>query len=90
MKLKISKQALKVIERLDAKQCRQVALSVLALTVKPEPHDSQPLKGAKNGERRLDIGEYRVIYAVSGEDVEVLVVDKRNDDRAYEVWERRK
>ncbi|MBR8137199.1 type II toxin-antitoxin system RelE family toxin [Burkholderia cenocepacia] len=90
MKLKISKQAYKALGKLDAKQFRQVMLAVLALTTNPMPNDSAPLKGAKNGERRKDVGEYRVIYATVGEDLEVLVIASRNDDDVYKVWERQK
>jgi len=89
MNLKITKQALKACEKLDAKQYRQVVSAILSLMSNPEPHDSQPLKGASRGERRLDIGEYRVVYAVEESDViEVLVVGKRNDDDVYKLWER--
>jgi mRNA interferase RelE/StbE len=36
------------------------------------------------------VGEYRVIYAIDGELVEVLVVGKRNDDDMYKLWDRMK
>lgn len=88
MNLQLSKQALRAIEKLDAKQYRQVVSSVMRLTTEPEPHDSALMRGANRGERRLDVGEYRVIYTVAGETVEVLVIGKRNDDEVYKQWER--
>jgi len=88
MNLRMTKQALKACQSLDAKQYRQVVTAMLALLSNPEPHDSQPLRGATRGERRLDAGEYRVIYAIAGETVEVLVVGKRNGDEVYKIWQR--
>ncbi|SOE95155.1 mRNA interferase RelE/StbE [Burkholderia sp. D7] len=90
MNLDMTKQALKVAKKLDAKQFRQVISAVLALMENPEPHDSQILKGASRGERRIDVGEYRVIYAVKDNLVEVLVIGQRNDDDVYKIWERMK
>ncbi|MFJ1259017.1 type II toxin-antitoxin system RelE/ParE family toxin [Cupriavidus sp. CuC1] len=90
MNLKITKQAIKFCNTLDAKQYRQVHSAILGLLSNPQPHDSQPLKGASNGERRLDVGEYRIIYAVGEELVDVMVVGKRNDDDVYKLWERMK
>jgi mRNA interferase RelE/StbE len=34
------------------------------------------------------VGEYRVIYRISGDTVEVLLVGKRNDDEVYKDWKR--
>lgn len=91
MHLKMTKQALKACSKLDAKQYRQVVSAILGLMNNPEPHDSQQLQGASRGERRLDVGEYRVIYAVEGDElIDVLVVGKRNDDDVYKLWERLK
>lgn len=88
MNLSMTKTALKAAKKLDAKQFRQVVSAVLSLLDNPEPHDSQLLKGAGRGERRIDVGEYRVIYAVAGDLVEVLVIGQRNDDDVYKIWER--
>ena len=90
MNLDMTKQALKAAKKLDAKQFRQVISAVLALMENPEPHDSQILKGASRGERRIDVGEYRVIYAVKDNLLEVLVIGQRNDDDVYKIWERMK
>jgi mRNA-degrading endonuclease RelE of RelBE toxin-antitoxin system len=37
-----------------------------------------------------DAGEYRIVYAVSDDTVEVLVIGKRNDAQVYKQWERMK
>jgi mRNA interferase RelE/StbE len=88
MNLSMTKTALKAAKKLDAKQFRQVLSAVLSLLENPEPHDSQLLKGGGHSERRIDVGEYRVIYAVAGDLVEVLVIGQRNDDDVYKIWER--
>ncbi|MGS0979313.1 type II toxin-antitoxin system RelE family toxin [Burkholderia glumae] len=90
LKLEMTKQALKACAKLDAKQYRQVVSAVLGLLTNPEPHDSQQMRGATRGERRLDVGEYRVVYAVNGDVVEVLVIGNRNDGDVYKQWERSK
>jgi mRNA interferase RelE/StbE len=87
-KLKITKDAAKAWEALDAKQCRQVGRSIINLLEESRPHDSQSLKGAKKGERRVDVGEYRIIYCDDVDNVEVLVIGKRDGSEAYKLWER--
>jgi mRNA interferase RelE/StbE len=88
MQLRISKQALKFLNGLDAKQYRQVGSAILGLLGNPLPHDSSMLKGGRVGDRRTDIGEYRIIYSVDGNLVEILLVGKRNGDEIYRLWER--
>lgn len=89
-KLKITKDAAKAWEALDAKQYKQVGKAIIGLMGNPTPADSQSLKGAKNGERRQDVGEYRIVYCNTEDAIEVLVVGKRNDDNVYKLWERLK
>jgi mRNA interferase RelE/StbE len=90
MKLRMTNQALKAVEKLDAKQYRQVVGAILRLLKNSEPHDSKQLTGAKNRERRSDAGEYRIIYCHDGEVVEILVAGKRNYVSAYKLWKRSK
>lgn len=56
-KLQFTKQALDFFEQLDAKQYRQIGKTVFRLLADAEPADSQVLKGAAHGERRVDVGE---------------------------------
>lgn len=88
MKLEITKQAKKALAALDAKQYKQVGTAVIGLLSNPEPHDSAVLKNASRGERRIDVGEYRIIYSLADDTVEVLVIGKRNDDEVYDIWKR--
>jgi mRNA interferase RelE/StbE len=83
--LDYSRDAVKFLDSLPAKQYKQVAKKVLDLSKNPLPNDSILLKGYEN-RRRADIGEYRIIYEIvkqSPSTVAILVIDKRNDDTAY-------
>jgi len=84
----MTKQALKFLAGLDAKQYKQVGTTVFSLLNNPEPHDSSQLQGATRGERRVDVGEYRIVYSHNDTQVDVLVIGKRNDDEVYKFWKR--
>jgi mRNA interferase RelE/StbE len=88
-KLRISKSAAKTWAGLDPKQYKQVGRAIIGLLSDSRPHDSEALKGAKSGERRVDSGEYRIIYEDSEDEVTILVVGKRNDDEVYKIWGRK-
>lgn len=90
LKIAITNDADKSLSGLQAKQFKQVASAIFRLLRNPEPHDSVQLKGATRGERRVDVGEYRIVYSVAGDTVQILVIGKRNDDEVYRVWERMK
>ena len=88
--LKISRDAEKAWSGLQAKQYKQIGNTILALLKDPAPPDSLLLKGATRGERRVDIGEFRVIYTFDDDVVSVLVIGKRNDNEVYKLWNRKK
>jgi mRNA interferase RelE/StbE len=79
--IRITKDVRKFLDRLDAKQFKQVVNKMLSLMVDPEPNDSALLKGYDY--RRTDIGEFRIVYTFDEEVVSVAVVGKRNDGEVY-------
>ena len=85
--LKVSRQAGRFIKTLPPKQYKQVVSTMLALLNTPNPHDSKQLKGSKDKNRRVDSGEYRIVYRVEGEKLLVLIIGKRNDDDVYKILE---
>ena len=87
MKLRITKAARDFLSELRAKQFRQVVMAILQLLTDPHPHDSKQLKGYPY--HRVDVGEYRVVYEVEGDEVHVVLVGKRNDDEVYRLLKRR-
>jgi len=86
-KLEVTKAAGKFLESLPPKQFRQVVLSVLKLRQNPEPNDSRQLIGS-DSYRRVDIGEYRVIYRFETDTVYIALIGKRNDDEVYKKFGR--
>ena len=64
-------------------------LKILALCSDPKPSDSQRLKGSAEGYSRADFGEYRIIYRVEGDVLEVHLIGKRNDDEVYRQFARK-
>ena len=87
--LRLSRQAGRFIKTLPPKQYKQVVATMLALLKNPEPHDSRLLKGSAAVNRRVDIGEYRVVYRAEDENLLVLVIGKRNDAEIYRLLDRR-
>ncbi|MFP4305733.1 MAG: type II toxin-antitoxin system RelE family toxin [Desulfococcaceae bacterium] len=81
-KIDITKSAGKFIKKLPAKQYRQVVGTMLGLRENPMPHDSKQLSGYPEY-RRVDIGEYRIVYRTDVDTVYIAVVGKRNDDEIY-------
>ena len=84
--LSLSLSALKFLETLPPKQYRQVVRTLFALLRTPEPQDSTPLKGFPY--RRVDIGEYRILYRAEGHTLRVPLIGKRNDDEIYHALRR--
>lgn len=72
------------LKGLQPKIAAQIAKKVLSLNVEPLPADSKKLKGYLDL-YRVDSGEYRIVYRFSPDEdlVEVILVDKRNDDEVY-------
>ena len=81
LKLDITNDCLKFLRTLDPKQFRQVVTTLFNLLRTPDPHDSASLAGSPF--RRVDIGEYRIVYRVEGELLKVPLIGKRNDDEVY-------
>ncbi|WP_226889117.1 type II toxin-antitoxin system RelE family toxin [Nostoc sp. MG11] len=62
---------------------KQVMTKILLLAEDPRPQDYKQLKGY-SGVYRVDQGEYRIIYKILEDAIEVFRVGKRNDDEVYE------
>jgi mRNA interferase RelE/StbE len=86
-KLDITKTAGKFLEKLPPKQFRQIVRTIFKLREVPEPHDSKQLFGHPEF-RRVDIGEYRIIYRVDNDAVKICLIGKRNDREIYRRFKR--
>jgi mRNA interferase RelE/StbE len=80
--LDYTRDFLKALNSLPAKHFKQVVTKALALTSEPFPSDSKALHGHE-GLFRIDSGEYRIVYAVMEDAVQIILVGKRNDDEVY-------
>lgn len=88
MKINLDQSVHDFLAELDAKRYRQVCQRLLGLCRAPLPHDSRHLSGHP-GLRRVDVGEFRIVYTVAGDTVEVILVGRRNDDEVYRELRRR-
>lgn len=79
--LDLSNKARKSLEGLEIKQFKQVAMKMLSLLRDPFPNDSEKLTGSEY--RRVDIGEYRIVYNVKEDVVQILAIGERNDGTVY-------
>lgn len=87
-KLDYTKDFLKELVSLPARHFKQVVTKALALTGEPFPPDSKALHGHE-ALYRIDSGEYRIVYAVTEDTVQIIIVGKRNDDAVYRQLERK-
>jgi mRNA interferase RelE/StbE len=86
LKINLSRQAAKYLKKLPDKQAKQVATKLTELIQNPYPQDSLKLKGYPY--HRVDIGEYRAVYYLDSEILEILLIYKRNDDEIYKKLKR--
>ncbi len=86
-RLDLTRDALKFLDELPPRQFKQVTTTILGLLREPEPHDARLLKGYDY--RRVDVGEYRVIYDFAEEEIRVLLIGQRNDDAVYQALRRK-
>lgn len=65
------------------KQAGQISLKIFELLKNPAPPDSELLRRTSGSFLRADVGEFRIVYRVLEETVQVLLVGRRNDDEIY-------
>jgi mRNA interferase RelE/StbE len=83
----LSRQAAAFLESLPTKPARQIAEKLLLLANDPQALPSELLKGY-SPMRRIRAGEYRIIYTVDDQTIQVRLIGKRNDDEIYKALER--
>lgn len=89
MTIDLSKPARAFLEDLPSKQYKQVVDRVLGLSVNQNPHDSRHLSGHP-GYKRIDQGEYRIIFCIQEKIVRIACIGKRNDDEVYQQINRKR
>lgn len=81
-------EAQEFIDGLDKKRAAQLANAIDRLCANPHPGKCRKLKGL-GGYFRVRAGDYRIIYEVDGESLNVVLVDTRHDDEVYRALERK-
>ena len=84
--LDLGSRARRFVNKLPPKQFEQVDRKITTLRETPFPQDAKRLKGMDW--YRVDIGEYRIIYSVRGNVLDVPLIGKRNDDEVYKKLKR--
>ena len=84
--LALANRAAKFLNKLPPKQAGQVGCKIQELLAFPFPHDSKRIVGFDW--YRTDIGEYRIVYNVRGDILDVPLIGKRNDDEVYKKLKR--
>ena len=75
MRIKYSKNALKFLAKMEAKQVQRIRAAVSGLTKSPPEGDMKPLGGYSDGRMRLRVGGWRVIFRFGQEnEIEILLV----------------
>lgn len=88
LKIRFSKDAEKALRHVHPKHQRQMALKIAELRQsKGMIPDEKKLKGYPY--KRIDVGEYRIIYEIEGGTLSILLVGKRNDDEIYRKFSRK-
>lgn len=87
LKLDLTRDALDFLDSLPGKQYKQVVGALFDLLKIPEPHDAKKLIGYPY--RRVDVGEYRIVYDIKNDTVRVFLIGKRNDDAVYKALKRK-
>lgn len=68
-----AQSALKSLRKLDRGAAQRIVRVIDALAHEPRPHGCKQLKGG-DGEMRIRVGDYRVVYDVADDEVVILVL----------------
>lgn len=79
LKITISKQALKVLQKMQPKQARRIRDVIKLIAENPERDDLDIKKMVNMDAYRVRVGQYRVIYSEDGHILDVIRVGVRGD-----------
>lgn len=79
--IRIKKSAVEELARIPSNDRVRVIRAIDHL--KDHPHSGGSLKGEYRGIRRIRVGDYRVLYEVSDEDLIILVIRVATREEAY-------
>ncbi|MDR0819726.1 MAG: type II toxin-antitoxin system RelE/ParE family toxin [Oscillospiraceae bacterium] len=79
MKIQIDHDAEKYLTRLNSETKERIRLAISGIMKTPPEGDIKPLRGKLNGKHRLRVGNLRIIYARSPEQLEIIKILPRGD-----------
>lgn len=85
--IQYTNDVVKFVKSLETKPARQIYEKMFALGQDPRPQNSTPLVAYK-GYRRMRVGDFRVIYFIGTELINIVLVDARGDDEVYRSLDR--
>ena len=87
--LNLTKDVLKFLRGIERKHAGQLALKILSLLENPAAPDVKRLQGTLSEYLRADAGEYRLIFRILGNELQIILIGKRNDDEVYKELNRK-
>ena len=78
LKLAIKRSVLKDLRSFPKDVRGRAALSILELATSPSPSGVEKIKGYERL-YRIRVGDYRIVYEITGEDVIIVAVGHRKD-----------
>lgn len=82
-----SRQAAEFLEAIPEKHAGQIVRRIVGFAETPKVVPAEALRGYP-GVMRLKAGEYRVIFSIFGEVMQIRLIDRRNDDEIYKALRR--
>jgi mRNA interferase RelE/StbE len=86
LKVNLSKASVKFLKTLPAKEGQQCALKIQELRKTSMSQDVKKLKAYPY--YRCASGEFRIVFEIQKDTLEIILVDKRNDDQVYKKLKR--
>ncbi len=79
----LSRQARRFLKRVHPKHGDRITRKITELSENPNPPDAKQLKGKAAAYQRAEIGEYRIVYRVEGDTLQVFLIGIRADSDVY-------
>ena len=75
--IKFDKNAQKEINKIDLPTRRRIVNGIAGLVKEPPQGDIKQLKGKLDGFNRLRVGSWRIIYEITEETINILIISPR-------------
>ena len=82
-KIEFNKLYIKDLQKIPAKDRKQIRDKVLSLSDNPRPDGCKKLKMSKNSLYRIRCGDYRIVYTIQDDVLLVLVVEVGHRSNIY-------